>query len=256
MVLTIAVLLSIAHPSHGVVFNWSTTPAFPAGPTTGNTVSMPYAGLGSVTISNVADAGTGVGGTWQAGFPVVNNSTTTGGGASNGLQLSITNQSTVNSFIKVSINFGYTGGATNVSLVIWDVDFNSTQFQDKIANIVGVTPTGTLVAATVTNVGAGATNTITGSGTLTATATGTSTNTNTSANGNVTISFGAATIQSIQFQWFDSNGTRNTQQIGISPITFTPIGSATPEVGSSFAALGICVGVIGLGRRRRRESQE
>lgn len=252
--LAILAMFALTQTGRAVTFNWPTSPAFPTGPTSGNSVSAVYSGLGSVTVTNVADAGTGVGATWQTGFPTVNNTTTTGGAAVNGLQFSVTNQSTVNSYVKVAINFGYTGGATNVSFTIWDVDYNSTQFRDKIANIVGVTPTGTLVAATVTNVGAGATNTITGSGTLSATATGSSTNTNTSANGNVTISFGATAIQSVQFQWFDSNGTRNTQQIGLSPITFTPVGSATPEVGSSFAALVLCLGVVGYGGMHRRRN--
>ena len=254
--LTIAVVLLTAQSSQGNTFNWPTSPAFPAGPTGGNSLLQLYGGLGAVTLTNNVDPGTGTGGTWGSGFPVVNNTTTTGGAAGNpnGLQLNITNQPTTVSNIKFALAFGYNGGATGVSFTIWDVDSDGSTWTDKIANIVGITPTGTQVTATVTNVG-GATNTITGSGTLTSTATGTSTNTNTSNKGNVTIAFGATAIQSVEFIWTDSLATsRQNQFIGISPITFTPVGSATPEVGTSFAALAVCVGVIGYGgmfRRRR-----
>jgi len=248
----IVAMFALSHTGLAVTFNWPTSPAFPTAPTAGNSASRFYSGLGTVTVTNVADPSTGAGATWQSGFPTVNNTTTNGGGNSNGLQFSVTNQSTVNSYVKVSINFAYTGGASGVSFTIWDVDYNSGQFRDKISNIVGIAPDGTLVAATVTNIGTGATNTISGSGTFAATATGSSTNDNGNNNGNVTISFGSAVIQTVEFRWSDSNTTRNTQQIGISPITFTPIGTATPEIGSSFAALVVCLGVVSYGRVRRR----
>ncbi len=233
------------------VFNWPTSPAFPAGPTNGNSVSAVYQGLGAVTIANNG------GGVWQAGYPVVDNTTSTGGtpGNPNGLQLFLASEPSAAASIHVSLNFGYNGGATNVSVVIWDVD-QSTNFTDQIANIYGVTSTGVKVAATVTNIGAGATNTITGSGTLAATATGNAPNNNSNNNGNVTISFGATAIQSIQFDWSDPGGTtalqRTTQVIGISPITFTPAGAATPEIGAGFGSLLACGSVVAAGSWRRR----
>jgi hypothetical protein len=238
------------------VFNWPTSPAFPTGPTPGNSVSRPYNGLGAVTLSNVADPSTGTGGVWETGYPSVDRTTTTGGtNNTNGLQLYLASQPTTNSSIKVSINFGYKGGVTGVSFTIWDVDAAS-NFTDKLSNIVGVTPNGTLVAATVT----GSTdNTVTGSGTLSATATGTNNADNGTNDGNVTISFGATAIQSVEFVWSDANATqRTTQVIGISPITFTPVGAATPEVGSSLAAMIVCLGVIGGGgvlRRRKNRAR-
>jgi hypothetical protein len=184
-------------------FNWPTTPAFPAGPTAGNSATQLYSGLGSVTISNVAVPSTGAGAAWTTGYPQVNATSSTGGNfpAVNGLQLNIGSQSSVNRFIKIAINFGFTGGATNVSFTLWDVDASAGTFKDAITNIVGITSTGTQVAATVTNIGLFATNTVTGSGTLAATATGTSSNGQNSGNGNVTISFGSATITSVEFRY-------------------------------------------------------
>jgi hypothetical protein len=254
--LIVSLLVLCVQVSRGTVYNWSTTPAFPAGPTPGNSVSALYQGLGAVTIKNNADPSTGTGGVWDPGHPQVNSTDTTGGNHNiNALQLYLDSQPTVNSNIQVNIVFGYTGGATNVSLVIWDVDAAS-NFTDKISNIVGVTANGTLVAATVTG---SPDNTVTGSGTLSATATGKSSSGNTAASANVTISFGATAIQSVQFIWSDDNPTtRTTQVIGISPITFTPVGSATPEIGSSLGALVACLGVVGGGsvmRRRRARKQ-
>lgn len=239
-------------------FNWPTTPAFPAGPTVGNSVTQVYNGLGAVTIANVADPSTGQGGTWTSGYPVVEqNGGTNGdptGGLTNtpGLEVYVASQPSVNSYMKVTISFGYTGGATNVSLTLWDVD-SAANFTDKIANIVGVTANGTLVPLTVTG---SADNTVTGSGTVNATATGTATSPNNQNTGNVVISSGTTPIQEITFQYYDSNATtRTTQIIGISPITFTPIGSATPEVGSALGSLLLCGGVAGYGAVRRRKSR-
>jgi len=99
-------------------------------------------------------------------------------------------------------------------------------------------------------------NTVTGSGTVNATAVGTTNSPNNSATGNVTISSGTIPIQEITFSYYDSNATqRTTQIIGISPITFTPIGSATPEMGSALGSLILCGGVVGLGALRRRKNR-
>ena len=240
-------LLPVA--ARATTYTWSTTPAFPAGPTSGNTVTAIYGGLGAVSITNVG------GGVWTSGYPVVeSNGGTNGdptGGLTNtpGLELYVASQSSVSNYMKVTISFGYKGGATNVSFNLWDVDA-STNFTDKISNIVGVTASGALVPLTVT----GSTdNTVTGSGTVNATATGNAAASNNTSAGNVTISSGTTPIQSITFQYYDSNATtRTTQIIGISPITFTPIGSATPEVGSALGCLLLCGGVAGAGAWRRR----
>jgi hypothetical protein len=243
--------------SRGTTFNWPTTPAFPAGPTAGNSVLAVYGGLGAVSITNVAD-GTHGGGAWTSGYPKVEQNGGTGGdptgGLTNtpGLELYVASQPTVNSYMKVVISFGYTGGATNVSLNLWDVD-SASNFTDKIANIVGVTANGTLVPLTVTG---SADNSVTGSGTVNATAIGTATSPNNSNTGNVTISSGTVPIQEITFSYYDSNTTtRTTQIIGISPITFTPIGSATPEVGSAMGSLLLCGAVVGVGALRRRKNR-
>ena len=256
--LGMAVLLLTFPSSRGNTFDWPTSPAFPTGPTPGNSTTMLYAGLGAVTLTNNKDPGTGTGGVWQAGYPAVDNTTTTGGPNARSRRkraaTMLASQPTVNSNIKFSMTFGWSGGARNVSLVIWDVDA-AANFTDKLANIVGITTTGTQVFATVTG-----------------SASGQHRDrlrhsdhdghrhrqfqqhwSRFESDGNVTISFGAAAIQSVEFIWSDADATtRTTQVIGISPIIFTPVGSVTPEVGSSFAALIVCIGVIGCGRMARR----
>jgi hypothetical protein len=243
------IALLLALPGRATVFNWPTTPAFPTGPTNGQSVSAVYGGLGAVTLTNNG------GGVWQSGYPVVNNTESTGGNtpAVNGLQLYLASEPNTTASIRVNIVFGYTGGATNSSIVIWDVDRDTT-FTDKISNIVGITTTGTAIAAT--SVVGSADNSVSGSGTTSATDIGTASNAQGSGNANVTISFGGTAIRSIQFDWSDAGGSVNNQTlgqaIGISPVTFTPVGSATPEVGSALGSLIVCTGVVGCGALRRR----
>jgi hypothetical protein len=191
--------------------------------------------------------------TYQSGYPTVETGggrTVTGGtgGGNNVLTLYHTTTSSTSSYTQVTITFNYTGGASGVSFALWDVD-TGTQFIDQISNISANAVGGGTLYATVTG---SLNNTVTGSGTSAATATGTASNPNTSANANVNISFGTAAITSMTFRWSNQNtGTRGTQWIGVSPITFTPIGTAFPEVGSAAGALALCGGLM-LGRRYRR----
>jgi hypothetical protein len=249
-VASVAILLPVA--SHGTTFDWPTSPAFPAGPTNGNSVTQVYGGLGAVTLTNNG------GGAWESGYPTVAIGTAanglTSGGTTNteGLQIFLASEPSVTAYINVVISFGYTGGVTNASFVIWDVD-HSTNFTDECKNIVGVTASGALVPLTVVG---SADNTVTGSGTVNATAIGTANSPNLNDTGNVTITSGTTPIQEIEFQYLDVNTTeRTTQIIGISPITFTPIGSATPEVGSALGALMLCGGVVGFGALQRRKTR-
>ena len=88
------------------VFDWPTSPAFPTGPTNGNSVSQVYGGLGAVTLTNNG------GGVWETGYPTVDSNTSTGGNNNvNGLQLYLASQPNATSSIRVNIVFGYTGGS-------------------------------------------------------------------------------------------------------------------------------------------------
>lgn len=244
------VLLS-AFVSHAATFSWPTTPAWAAtGPTTGNTETVDY-GYNAQGSLSVSVFNNGV--TMTSGFPATTtsgNANVTGGTSNNSLQLATSTTSATTSYQQVTINFLYTGGATGVTFTLWDVDSNGTSFTDQISSISATTTTGSTIYATVTG---SASNTVTGSGTSAATATGISNNPQTSNGGDVTISFGATAVKSVTFQWANIySGTRGTQYVGISPINFTPVGSAFPEVNSSSAALWLCGGVMGFGLFRRR----
>ncbi len=244
---------SFSFPAHGTTFDWPTSPAFPAGPSTnGAKVVGNYSGLGAVTITNVG------GGTWEAGYPVVDTGNTyngdTSGGTSNtkGLQLLVASEPSTTAYMNVVITFGFKGGGvTNASLTIWDVD-SASNFTDELKDVVGVTSTGALVPL---NLAGSTDNTITNNNTTSATAIGTASSDNLDDTGNVTITSGTTPIQAIEFEYLDANATtRTTQIIGISPITFTALGTATPEAGSALGGLLLCGGVVGIGAVRRRKN--
>src|SRR5438067_10190513 len=82
-----------------------------------------------------------------------------------------------------------TPGASNVSFTIFDIDITTNA--DVLSNIYGVAPDGTLVAATITNIGSIVS--VTGLG-LTQELVGIGVSPNNSGLGNVTISFGSTVI--------------------------------------------------------------
>ena len=139
-----------------------------------------------------------------------------------------------------------TPGAANVSFTIFDIDITTNA--DVISNIYGVTPTGTLVAATITNIGS--TVTLTGTG-LAQELTGNGAAANNSSNGNVTISFGSTLITDVFFNFGNTAGAPRYQDIAIGDITFTPV----PEINPAVASVGSCLlaaGMLLLVHRRRK----
>lgn len=254
-ILTLLVSLFFSLPvqvCHAVVFDWPTTPAWAAtGPASGatETISYAYYANGSVQVS-VFNSGE----TFQAGYPSVaagGGGVVNGGTASNGLMLYHNNTSNVvTNFSRVTIEFLYTGGASNISFNLWDIDFGSGVFTDKIANIVGTTLANATVQATTITATAGF-NQINGTvGTAGVDVTGTAAASNTTAQGNVAIGF-TQTVKSISFDWSNSLAGGTTQAVGISPVTFTAIGSAFPEVGSATGAMSLCGGLLAFARRRK-----
>ena len=249
---------------HAAVFNWPTTPAWTAGaPTIGNSQTVDYfptSGQGvNVTLTNT-------GAVWNTGFPQVAANGTgfvNGGTTSNGLILQPTSESTVATYVQVTINFTYTGGANNISFQIWDVDATSAGaangYVDTITNIQATTTLGaTVFPTTINNTHTSnpgtAFNTITGSG-ATLTVTGNVPAANTVDEGTVNLGF-SQTVTSVTFSYSNTATTSRTQQtLGIGPVTFTGIGTAFPEVNSSSAALLLCGGMLGIGRRRRGEER-
>src|SRR6476469_7301629 len=183
--------------------------------------------------------------------PVVNQ-TLTGGlsPAQNSLMLAANLHTKSDTTIQISFTGGNgalnTPGASNVSFTLFDIDVTTNA--DIISNIYGVTPTGTLVAATITNVGSSVT--LTGSG-LSYQLDGNVAAANNTSNGNATFSFGSTIITDVFFTFSNTAGAPRYQDIGISDITFTPV----PEINPAAASALSCAFAAGLTivlRRRRK----
>ena len=247
-------------------FSWPTTPAFTAGaPAIGASSTVDYfpsgGGAVSVTLTNTGAA-------WNTGFPQVaaaGGGFVNGGTTNNGLILQPISESTTATYVQVTINFMYTGGANNISFQLWDVDATSVGaangYIDTITNIQGTAFVGggTVFATTLNNTHTSnpgtVYNIITGTG-ATAVVTGQIPAANGTDQGTVNIGF-SQTVTSVSFRYLNTAATSRTQQtLGVGPITFTGIGTAFPEVNSSGAALMLCGGVLGFGLVRRRRSAD
>ena len=241
---------------HAVTFDWPTTPAWAAtGPASGatETIWYGYYANGSVKVSVFNN-----GETFQAGYPGVaagGGGVLNGGTTSNGLILYHNNASNVvTNYSRVTIDFLYTGGASNITFNLWDVDLGAGVFTDKIANIVGTTLAGATVQATTITPSAGF-NQVNGTvGVAGVNVTGVAAAGNTSAQGNVTIGF-SQTVKSISFEWSNTLAGGTTQAVGVSPVTFTGIGTAFPEIGSASGALSLCGGLLAFRRRRKNATR-
>lgn len=253
-----ASLLFLLGPAsvHATTFSWSSWSA--GAPVSGTSASQSYTATGGTPPpSAVTVTLTNSGETWSTNaldglgtdFPTVGTNPITGGGTTNGLQLVTHSQTSTSSYIQVTVSFSTP--VSNVSFQIWDVDSSPTQFTDQISNIQAQpwSSGGPVAANSVTG---SADNTVLGSG-LSTIVTGNANNANNSANGNVTIKF-TGPITSFTFRWSNIASGLGLQGIAMGPITYTPV--ATPEVGSTLGALGVCALVIGAREiRKRRRTQ-
>lgn len=149
----------------------------------------------------------------------------------------------------VTVQLTFTGvypGAANVSFTIFDIDVSTNS--DIISNIYGVAPDGSLVAATITNVGS--TVTLTGSG-LTQKLTGNAASPDNSGNGNATISFGAAVITDVFFTFSNTAGAPRYQDIALGDISFSPVPEINPAATSAISCV-LAVGLTVFAHRRAR----
>ena len=152
-----------------------------------------------------------------------------------------------NSNLTVQLTFGGQYGlATNVSFTIFDIDVTTNS--DIISNIYGVAADGTLVAATITNLGS----TITPSGSLlTQKLTGNAASPDNSGNGNATISFGGVAITDVFFTFGNNAGAPRYQDIAIGDVTFTPV----PEINPAAASAVSCLLALGAMRAFHRRAK-
>ena len=143
----------------------------------------------------------------------------------------------------ITVQLSFTGaqpGANNVSFSIFDIDVTTNS--DIIDTIYGVALDGSLVAATITNVGSGVT--LTGTG-LNQVLTGNVASPDSgpgSSNGNATISFGSTIITDVFFTFSNTAGAPRYQDIAIGDLSFTPV----PEINPAVAASLSCVFAAGL----------
>jgi hypothetical protein len=185
--------------------------------------------------------------------PAVNQSLTGGlSPAENALNLSANLKTQSNVWVHISFT-GAQPGASDVSFTIFDIDITTNN--DIIESIVGLAIDGTYVAATITNVGSGVN--FSGNG-FQQVLRGTAAVPNSgpgSSNGNATISFGSAIITDIYFNFSNSSGTHQFQNIAIGDISFTPV----PEINPTATAAASCLAALALTvllRRRARRGRQ
>lgn len=194
----------------------------------------------SITVANTNANGSGF--SWLGGVFVDNEPIAGGGGGQEALQFQVEDRNA--SGIRTTIAFNYTAGVKNVSFTLWDVDASDPQFIDIISGITAQTVGGATIGAT--SVTTSASNGKTGSGTGIV-VTGSSVAPDGGSNGNVTVTFNSVEpITSVSFTWSNGGSGLGQQAIALHDITYTPV----PEVGTSFAALGACLGVGFLRRRK------
>lgn len=201
--------------------------------------------------SDVSISITGDTGYLQSGSP---NDTTDLTGGQGGSQQSLflnANWSNRNQSITVAIDFNYTDGVDNVSFMIFDVDYGSGSYRDKIFDIVGIDANGNLVAPTITTSSG---NQKYGSGTNQYVLGTTAVDAN-SGNGNITIDFGSTAIYGLSFSYGNNSDAPNNpgnQYIGLYDISYTKAPPRIPEVHPALASSLVCFLAIGFRRWRAR----
>jgi hypothetical protein len=156
----------------------------------------------------------------------------------------------------VTVHLTFTGaqpGASNVSFTIFDIDVTTNS--DIIEDIFGIALDGSLVAATITNVGSGVNRTGTGFGQELAGNVASPNSGPGSSNGNATISFGSTIIRDVFFTFSNTSGAPRYQDIGISDINFTPVPEMNPAMAAAASCIAAMVITIVLQRRARRARQ-
>ncbi len=142
--------------------------------------------------------------------------------------------------ITVTVTFSalYVQGVENVSFVLFDID--KTTDSEFIKDISATTVDGTVIPATITNLGSSVT--LSPGGGLGQVLTGQSPAANADGAGNATISFGANVIRSFTFTFDNSSGPPRLQEIGMHDLNFTPV----PEINPALAGALSCVAATGL----------
>jgi hypothetical protein len=241
----------VCPPTRGYVLDWSSVSWTPGSLTNsydidasnpGNDITIAFSGNTS-RLTNY----------WTQNSPFIV-TTNQGGYANESALMFAMDYSTRNQAITVTVTFNYSNGVYLDDFKLFDVDRGGWEgsgyyWTDQIRNIWGTTTNGTIVAATLTNLGSDLT--ILGSGTNQSLV-GTATADNTSAQGNATIVFNQQGIRSFTFtygSWTNSKSDPNEQHIQLYDFSYRPV----PEIGVAWAPLGIlALGLLVHQVRRRR----
>lgn len=242
-----AFLFTAVATQASVVFDWPSSPGWTAGaPAPGQTKTQQFTSVNpnDITVDINNNGASGSGATWQASYPQISASPTTGGlVGTNALQLYVSAQSSTSAFIRTTITFDTP--VINLSFQLWDVDAVAGQFADKIWNIQALAQGGGTVGATsVTSVTPGY-NTISGTG-LATVVLGTANAANNTNQGSITITF-AGPITQFSFDWSNNDAGLGAQAIGLGSLSYDPV----PEFDQGFGAAAACLTAI-LGERVRR----
>ena len=258
IIIALAVASLVAAPARAVVLDWDSVTWNPGELT--NSYDVTGDAVNDITILMTSQQANvwALDPTTGTQSPVVNQ-TMTGGLVPVQSSLFLAANLHTNSNASVQISFTGVPGmfaAQNVSFTLFDIDL--TADRDIISNIYGVAPDGTLIAATITNIGSSVI--LSGSG-LTQTLTDLSAVADNSSNGNATISFGSAIITDVFFTWGNSAGPPKFQDLAIGDITFTPV----PEINPAAMSVASCLVAAGLvvfahrrakGRASRQDSSK
>lgn len=183
-----------------------------------------------------------VGTFFQGGLPGIENTLTIA------VDLANPNQS-----VTISISFASSGGASDVSFSLFDIDAGGGA-QDQLSLIRALSIDGvTLIAPTITTslnnllIGTGIDQSVVGTGATASTGL-------TSGRGNVSISFGTNLIQSLTFTYGNTAAIPNPayQHFGVHDISFTPV----PEIDPAFVTVMCCSAAAGLMLHRRRRTKK
>ena len=251
LVLFTVLVISMPAVRASVVFDWPSPPGWTAGaPAPGQTKTQSFTSVdpNDITVDINNNGVSAMGATWQTNYPQINSTQSTGGFSGvNGLQLYVTAQNSVTSYIRTTVTFATP--VINLSFQIWDVDSLPGQFADKVWNIQALAVGGTTVGASaVTSVTPGY-NTITGTG-LATVVLGTANAANNTNQGSIDITF-SGPITQFSFDWSNNDAGLGAQAIALGPLTYDPV----PEYDSACSVGATCLTAI-LGekiRRRRRE---
>ncbi len=235
-----------------MTFLWPTsaTPWSAGTPSAGQTATASFTSVNpnDITVS-INNSGAGPQGmNFIPQCPSINTDQFTGGFTGvNGLQLIVSNSDAVGTYIRTTVSFATP--VANLSFQIWDVDFKSNQFADKIYNIQALAVGGVTVGPdSVTSVTPGF-NTITGSG-LSTVVIGTAAANDTTNQGSINIVFNGPITQ-FSFDWSNNDPKLGQQGIALGPLTY----DAVPESGSVLSTAAACLMIVGFEWLRRPKNR-